>query len=130
MVTINQTLPFTYRQDKQVSPIALDCFGSYTKHLLWECTNSSGEFAGSFVPRAGKDTIQPFTNFTPYNRTQTVTVKVYDASMPSWTNVTSGVAFDFINDEITYNSGASSYHGATGTDVCASGDCFGSAFGK
>ena len=125
MITINQTLPYIYRQDKQVPPLALDCSG-FSKNVLWEATGNDNEFAGTFSPRAGKDTIQPYTSFTPANRTQTLTLKVYDASMPSgsWTNITSGVAFDFANDEVTYNSGPSGYHGATGTDVCASGDCF------
>src|SRR5882757_5386864 len=125
MVTINTPLPYMYRQDQQFPPLAITC-SSLSRNALWEAAGDSNEFAALLQPRAGIDTIQPYTSFTPFNRTQNVTLKVYDASRPSWTNASTWLSFSLATDEISYPSfsGTVGYNGATGTDVCASGDCF------
>jgi hypothetical protein len=124
MVTINTVFPSSYRQDQQF-PFSITC-SSLNRTSLWEAAGNDNEFAGALSPRAGFDTIQPYTSLAPYNRTQTLTLRVYDAARPSWTNASSWLTFDFNNDEITYPSfsGTVTYYGATGTDPCPSGDCF------
>jgi hypothetical protein len=110
-----------YRQDQQ-GPFHIT--GTGLTHLpLWEAVGSNDEHAGIFSPRLGSTS--PL--FTPYNRTQNAKVIVYDAIKPSLTT-TFGAYLDLNADDeeigYTVDNGLGGYVGATGVEVCASGDCF------
>jgi len=85
---------------------------------LWEAMGTS-EYAGIFVPRTGSLT----PSFTPFNRTQNVAIRVYDALEPALENVSQGVAVDGETIALLPGQGTG-FYGATGLESCAGGDCF------
>lgn len=122
MPTINYFNP-TYRQDLQ-SPIAISASGFSNPSPLWESMGVT-EHAGTFEPRLGFAS----TTFTPYNRTQAVTVRVYDAIRPFLVNISGPISM--VGDQLSYNlSGGTpgNFYGAMGNEVFtnASGtdECF------
>jgi hypothetical protein len=116
--TIN-FLNYYYRQDVNEPPTVV---ASGVAHkALWEAIGS-GEHAGTFAPRLGNAT----TIFTPYNRTQTVKVKIFDTKKPDWVDVTTpgvSISSDGIGYPTTVTPGI--FYGATGSENCpAAEDCF------
>ena len=116
MVTIN---PFNtyYRQDKS-SPVSVSATGISHK-ALWEFAGN-GEIAGTFGVLEDDSVL-----FFPINKTQAVSVKVFDALKPTWGTVDSQIAV--AADKLTYSTAgtAGHYYGAVGNETyTGSGDCF------
>jgi hypothetical protein len=110
----------TYRQDKQ-SPIAIHA-STFTNHQpVWEAVGVNNEYAGTFTPRLDTSTVLDDTSdtvFKPANRTQPVTVRVYNALRPSWTNISTPISM--VGDELSYTlSGGTpgSYYGVKGVQT-------------
>jgi hypothetical protein len=115
-ISINYFNP-TYRQDQQ-TPFNVTANG-LTRQPLWDAMGIS-EFAGEFEPRLGNST----TLFTPLNRSQTVKVRVFDTVKPTWTNVSSTLAFSGETIAYAIPGTPGVFYGATGSETCVSGDCF------
>lgn len=106
-----------YQQNQQQSQPFTLTGSEISQTALWEAMGTS-EYAGEFEPRTGSLT----PSFTPFNRTQDVTIRVYDAIEPGWQNISEGVLID--GDTIALNQGGGNFYGLTGSESCPGGDCF------
>lgn len=119
MAHINSFNPVYQQNQSQSQPLVLT--GSeISETALWEAMGVS-EHAGQFEPRTGSLT----PSFTPYNRTQAITIRVYDAVEPAWENVSEGVFFNGDVIALLLEEGVDGvFYGAAGEQSCPTGDCF------